>query len=158
VVTLRPLRSRIMAHAKIKDIQVVIVLAWLAMAGMSVATKLRLTEIFFQSKTTQITRSQAAVVITGRHIAPANRVTGLTGVHRGNSRSPRGDEDPNVDAAGPATPALTTTLNPTCQLRRPLSISTSHPKLSWRKHARVRFPAYPWEMECARYGASKSRS
>jgi hypothetical protein len=66
---------------------------------MSARYEVRLTEIFFQSKTTQITRSQAAVVVTGSpHRAGKSR-------HGSDERSPRAtqgvreDEDPNVDPA-----------------------------------------------------------
>lgn len=54
-----------MAHAKIKASKRL--LSWLASLWleMSVRYEVRLTEIFFQSKTTQIARSQPAVVITG---------------------------------------------------------------------------------------------
>src|ERR1700693_2760635 len=88
-----------MAHAKIKASKRLF--SWLASRclEMSVRYEVRLTEIFFQSKTTQITRSQPAVVVTGSpHRAGKSR-------HGSDGRSPRAtqgvreDEDPNVDPA-----------------------------------------------------------
>jgi hypothetical protein len=89
-----------MAHAKIKASKRL--LSWLASLSleMSVRYEVRLTEIiFFQSKTTQITRSQPTVVVTGSpHRAGKSR-------HGSDGRSPRAtqgvreDEDPNVDPA-----------------------------------------------------------
>ena len=88
-----------MAHAKIKASNRL--LSWLASLWleMSVRYEVRLTEIFFQSKTTQIARSQPAVVITGSpHRAGKSR-------HGSDGRSPRAtqgvreDRTPNVDAA-----------------------------------------------------------
>jgi hypothetical protein len=88
-----------MAHAKIKASKWL--LSWLGSLWleMSVRYEVRLTEIFFQSKTTQITRSQPTVVVTGSpHRAGKSR-------HGSDGRSPRAtqgvreDEDPNVDPA-----------------------------------------------------------
>jgi hypothetical protein len=76
-------------------------LSWLASLclEMSVRYEVRLTEIFFQSKTTQITRSQPAVVVTGSPYRAGKSCP------RSDGRSPRAtqevreDEDPNVDPA-----------------------------------------------------------
>src|ERR1700730_17044343 len=88
-----------MAHAKISASKRL--LSWLATLclEMSVRYDVRLTEIFFHSKTTQITRSQPAVVVSGSpHRLGTSR-------HGSDGRSPRAsqggreDEDPNVDPA-----------------------------------------------------------
>ena len=59
---------------------------------------------------------------------------------------------------GPATPALTTHFEPYVSVEKAAEYLDVAPKLSWRKHARARFRHTPGEMECARFGGSKSRS
>jgi len=99
-----------MALAKIKASQRL--LSWLASLclEMSVRYGVRLTEVFFQFKTTQITSSQPAVVVTGSpHRAGKSR-------HGSDGRSPqatqgvREDEDPNVDQARSRNASLYCTL------------------------------------------------
>ena len=88
-----------MAHAKIKASKRL--LSWLASLCLEMRARyeVRLTEIFFHSKTTQITNSQPAVVVTGSpHRTGKSR-------HGSDGRSPRAtqgvreDRTPNVDAA-----------------------------------------------------------
>ena len=59
---------------------------------------------------------------------------------------------------GPATPALTTHFEPYVSVEKAAEYLDIAPKTLMEKARKGEVPAYPGEMECARYGASKSRS
>jgi len=133
-----------MAHAKIKASKRL--LSWLASLWleMSVRYEVRLTEIFFQSKTTQITRSQPAVVITGSpHRAGKSR-------HGSDGRSPRAtqgvreERTPMSTQPGPATPALTTHFEPYVSVEKAAEYLDIAPKTLMEKARKGEVPAYPW--------------